>query len=435
MHQLKEEVFLFEGIRFHFIPTGKFKTVNFIWKSKTVLDAKTITKRALLPYVLEKGTDNFPTEKALMQRLDELYGAVLSIDGSKKGNHHILTYHLEVANEKYVPNETTLISEALSLFHEIIFRPYREEGIFPEKRVSREKQTLQNKINAIRDDKMAYANQRLIDEMCETERYHLHTNGYQEDLDAITATDLSAYYDTMLQDDEMDVYLVGDIDIAEMKAQIRQAFAAVPCAGKTAEVVQDDTPADTKVKEIIEHEQIQQAKLHIGYRTHIRYADEEYAALHVVNGLFGGFPSSKLFVNVREKESLAYYAVSRLESHKGLMFAFSGIDGADFSKTYDIIEVQRRALEQGDFTEEALEQVKTLIESEWKETLDHAQGIAELFYQQVIGGKTREPESFMEEIRQVTKEDVMEAAKQIELDTVYLLTNEKEADLDGKTNV
>lgn len=435
MGQLKEELFIFEGIRFHFIPTGKFKTVNFVWKSRAALDANTITKRALLPYILEKGIADYPTEKELMQRLDELYGAVLSINGGKKGNHHILTYRLEVANERYVPNETSITSAALSLFHDVVFRPYRQEGVFPEERVSREKQILENKINSIRDEKMAYANQQLIDEMCETERYHLHTNGYKDDLNVITATDLSAYYDDLLREDEMDVYVIGDIDIADLKSQIKAVFANVPCTGKASITVEDDTPTTSEIKEVREYEPIQQAKLHIGYRTHTRYADEDYAALHVMNGLFGGFPSSKLFVNVREKESLAYYAASRIESHKGLMFVFSGIDVADFNKTYEIIEVQRKALEQGDFSEEALEQVKTLIESEWKETLDHAQGIAELFYQQVIGGKTREPENFIKEVRQISKTNVMEVAKKIELDTVYLLSNEKEADRNGKANV
>src|SRR5699024_2103389 len=135
--------------------------------------------------------------------------------------------------------------------------------------------------------------------------------------------------------------------------------------------------------------ELNQAKLHIGYRTNITYDDSDYAALHVFNGLFGGFPSSKLFINVREKESLAYYAASRRESHKGLLIVFSGIESSDIEKTRDIIVLQMDNMKKGQFTDKEITDVKELIISDLKETLDHSQGIVELLYQQVVGQQTR----------------------------------------------
>src|SRR5699024_1747101 len=171
-------------------------------------------------------------------------------------------------------------------------------------------------------------------------------------------------------------------------------------------------------KEVKETQPVQQAKLHIGYRTNCTYRDPDYFALQVFNGIFGGFPSSKLFVNVREKHSLAYYAASRLESHKGLLIVFSGIEPSDEAKAREIIDLQMQAMKNGDFLEEQVEEVKQLIISELKETLDHTQGIPELLYQQVVGQKVVSPDAFMREIEQVTKADVQKVAEKITDDTV-----------------
>src|SRR5690625_1508357 len=132
MIEIDENIVKKNGITFHFIPNKKFKTVNIVFKCKSPLDRSTVTKRTLLRYVLEQGTKNYPTEQALMRRLDELYGAVLTLSNMKKGNEHILHFQLEVANQRFIENESTIMEEALQLFHEIIFEPNRDENGFNE---------------------------------------------------------------------------------------------------------------------------------------------------------------------------------------------------------------------------------------------------------------------------------------------------------------
>src|SRR5690625_1347777 len=173
------------ALNIHLIPTKKSKTLSIVVKCKAPLERKTVTSRALLSYILQQGTVKYPSEKQLTLKLDELYGAVFNIDCVKKGNDHIISFRLEIANEKYIKNETTIIQEALQLLEEIIFQPNITKQSFPEKIVRREKTILKNKIESIIDDKIAYANIRLIDEMCENELFSVHTYGYVEDLDAI----------------------------------------------------------------------------------------------------------------------------------------------------------------------------------------------------------------------------------------------------------
>src|SRR5690625_3216699 len=187
----------------------------------------------------------------------------------------------------------------------------------------------------------------------------------------------------MLQEDQLDIYIVGDFKEQMMIDKITAAIdkQSNPQLRNEQEEV---TNQPSTIDEVIEEQNIQQAKLHLGYRTNCVYRDDNYFALQVFNGLFGGFPSSKLFINVREKNSLAYYANSRIESHKGLLFVFCGIDGDNFEQTRRIIDEQMVAMRKGNFTEETLEETKQLVINQLLETLDHPQGIIELLYQQVI---------------------------------------------------
>lgn len=422
MNGTYEEAVNENGIKLHFIPTEKFKTIAITAKFKSPLEQETITQRALLPYVLQQGTQSYPSRSALQTKLDSLYGAVLSINGSKKGNYHIVTIRLEIANQKFISHESDIIDEAVALFREIIFDPNHEESnAFPQAVVSREKDILRQKINTVADDKMRFANMRLIDEMCHDERYKLHIHGYEDDLDRITAENLYTYYRSMLQDDQIDIYVSGDIDSAALKAKMLPAFQYDGRSG-SKKSAQDTEKYPDQPNVVIEKQQIQQAKLHFGYRTHIMFGDDDYFALHVFNGLFGGFPSSKLFINVREKNSLAYYVASRFESHKGLLFVFSGIAPQDFEQARDIIEQQMEAMKNGDFTEDELANTKELIVNQLLETMDNSKGMVELLYQQVAGDMVLSPESMIEGIKNVSKDEVINVAKKLDLDTIYLLT-------------
>ncbi|MFS0751785.1 EF-P 5-aminopentanol modification-associated protein YfmF [Oceanobacillus sp. 1P07AA] len=418
--QVKQQTI--NGMKFHFVPNKKHKTISFVAKLRAPLQRDTITKRALLPYVLKQGTASFPTRVELQKELDELYGAILSITGGKKGENHILTIRLEVANEKFIPDASTVMRRAAMLFEEVLFQ-LNGEGTFKEEIFEREKKTLLQKIHALKDDKMNYANTRLIDEMCEDEPYSIHVQGYEDDLISLQNEGLFAYAKSIIKEDIMDVYVTGDFQTKEMMELLEELLS-----GKTELLNESASPTksssySSSPKEIVEEDSVQQAKLHIGYRTNILYDDPKYAALQVFNGLFGAFPSSKLFINVREKNSLAYYASSRLESHKGLMIVMSGIAPEDYEKARDIIREQVEEMKSGSFTDEEFEETKQLIINQLLETMDHPQGLVELLYQQEVGGKSLPPEQLISDIKSVSKQQVIEVAKEIEEDTVYLLTS------------
>ncbi|WP_373896067.1 EF-P 5-aminopentanol modification-associated protein YfmF [Virgibacillus sp. CBA3643] len=422
MNKVEEKKVSENGLNLHFIQSKKYKTMNIVVKLKAPLTSGTITNRALLPYILKQGTKSYPSRKELQLKLDDLYGAVLSIDGAKKGENHVISIRLELANEKFIPEESSIIDEGIALMSELLFHPNSSSDSFEAKTFNREKDTLRQKMSAIKDNKMSYANMRLIDEMCEGEPYQLHVHGYEDDLNAITKESLYDYYQAMLTEDQLDIYVLGDFDEADVKEKITGSMKrnTTDLKPQQEKVVNNNS---TEPKEIIEEEQIQQAKLHIGYRTNTIFGDEDYFALQVFNGIFGGLPSSKLFINVREKNSLAYYAASRFESHKGLLFVLSGIAPSDFEKARDIIKLQMKEMKDGNFTETELNETKELIVNQLLETMDNPQGLIELLYQQVLGDKDLNPGNLIANIKKVTKENVVGVANKIEEDTVYLLTS------------
>lgn len=143
------------------------------------------------------------------------------------------------------------------------------------------------------------------------------------------------------------------------------------------------------------------------------------------NGIFGGFSHSKLFLNVREKASLAYYVASRLESHKGLMMVMSGIDNSNYDQAVSIIKEQLEAMKNGDFSEQEMEQTKAVIKNQLLETVDTARGIVEVLYHNVVSGKEISLQTWMDEMDKVTKEEIAATAKKVSLDTVYFLTGKE----------
>lgn len=408
------------GVKLHLVKTDKYKTNTIVFKMKAPIEKEYATTRALLPYVLQSGTNTYPSFTELRTYLENLYGATLSVDLQKKGEYHIISITMEVANEKFLKQSEPLLDKALTLLADVLFNPRSANDSFDEQIVAKEKRTLKQRIQAVNDDKMRYANLRLIQEMCKDEPYAIPVNGILEDVDKITAQSLYSYYQDSLSSDELDLYIVGDFTEEEV---IQSCQAKFQLKSRTSKKV-EQTNIRKRVKEnvIIEKQDVAQGKLNMGLRTNTRYGEDDYFALQVFNGLFGGFPHSKLFINVREKASLAYYAASRLESHKGLMLVMTGIETKNYEKAVTIIKEQLQAMKNGDFTEADIEQTKAVIQNQMLETLDTSRGLVEVLYHNVISGTNVSEEVWKEKIANVTKENIIQVGEKIQLDTIYFLS-------------
>lgn len=420
MDSTAEKISQMQGYKLHVIETDKYKTNTFVWKMKAPLSKESVTKRALLPQVLQSSSAKYPTTTALRSYLDDLYGATLFIDLAKKGEYHIISFSLEIANEKFLSDPSPLLKRGFELLAEVLTNPNASGNAFDQETVDKEKRTLKQRIQSVYDDKMRYSNVRLLEEMCKGEPYALQVNGEAKDVDSITAEILFDYYKSAFLEDEMDLYVIGDVKEEEVKNLANELLTfenRTPQKLESTEIEKKE-----QVHEVKEQEDVKQGKLNIGYRTNIVYGDPDYFALQLFNGIFGGFSHSKLFINVREKASLAYYVSSRLESHKGLMMVMSGIDLKNYDQAVGIIAEQMAAMKKGDFTDQELAQTKAVIRNQILETIDTSRGLTEILYHNVVANKDIKLNHWIDGIETITKEEIVAVANKIELDTIYFLT-------------
>ncbi|NRD78904.1 insulinase family protein [Bacillus sp. BRMEA1] len=416
----EEKISEMQGYKLHVVETAKYKTNTIVWRMKSPLTKDDVTKRALLPQVMQANSAKHPTTPELRSYLDDLYGATLYVDLAKKGEYHVISFLIEIANEKFLSDHNPLLKKGFELLAEILTKPNVSGHAFDKDTVEKEKRTQKQRIQSVFDDKMRYSNIRLIEEMCKGEPYSLQVNGEAEAVDAITPENLYEYYQKAFQEDEMDLYVVGDVkeeDVKKLASELLQFNHRTP-----KKAVSEEIQKKQEVHEVKEEQEIKQGKLNIGYRTNIVYGEPEYFTLQVFNGIFGGFSHSKLFINVREKASLAYYAASRLESHKGLMMVMSGIESKNYEKAVGIIYEQMEAMKKGDFTDQELEQTKAVIQNQILETIDTAKGLIEVLYHNVVACTEIQLETWISEMQKATKEEIVKVANKIELDTIYFLT-------------
>ena len=425
MTRVKQTILKEKGYSLHVIHTDKYKTNTIVIKMKAPLSKETVSYRALLAQVLQSSTQRFPTTSKLRTYLEELYGASLYANVSKKGEYHIITLTLEIANEKFLSDKEPLLSKGIEILSEILMQPNLEGNAFTEKTVNQEQRTLKQRIQSLYDDKMRYSSIRLVEEMCKGEPYGIEVNGTAEQVDSITPASLYEYYRHAIETDEITMFVVGDVEEAEVEGICRQHMSLSPRQAQVQDY--DRSLRPEKVKEIKEVQDVTQGKLNMGYRTGIVYGDPEYYALQVFNGIFGGFSHSKLFLEVRERNSLAYYCASRIESHKGLIMVMAGIQTENYDKTLAIINEQMEDMKKGNFSDEIIEQTKAVIENQLLETIDQPLGLIEVLYHNVVSPVSVEIEEWLEKNKQVTKEDIMKAGETIALDTVYFLAGKGEA--------
>lgn len=424
MNEIAFETHRVNGIDVHIHPTDKFKTTTMVLTAEQSLAEETVTKTALLANVLKRGTARFPETRKLRAHLDSLYGAVFDVDVLKKGERQVMHLYLETANEKFLSGQTPLLEQAIQFIGDVIARPYLEHWAFSEKYLSAEKESLRKRLESIIDDKMTYANQRVTEEMCKGEPFRLLIYGRVTDLPQITAEGLYQYYQEWTAHCPMNLFVVGDVEPRQVLEHIR-AYVTLQRSDSKPLPPTVPSPSVQQIREVVDRLDVSQAKLNIGCRTHVTYSDDDYPVLLICNGILGGFPHSKLFVNVREKASLAYYAVSRLESHKGILMMMSGIDVNNYEKAVAIMKEQLEMIQAGKVSEEELNLTKATVSNQFRELVDSARHMIDFTYNGLISGRPRRIEEILEQIQKVTLEDVKRVAGKIQIDTVYLLRDDK----------
>ena len=406
------------------IKTDKFKTNLISVSFQSEINRKTVTERSLLPYVLRSATEKYPSKKEINAYLESLYGASLSTTVEKRGKTHNVKFYLSLANEKFLGNREPLLEEGVELLKEVILNPLMVNGAFKEQVVEVEKRLLKEYIESIYDDKVSYALQKLVENMCKGEVFSTNSIGYVEDLSRINGQTLMSTYQQMLSDNQISITVVGDIEHEKVYEIFKNHFD-FQHRSINLTVIDSEDKEISETQVIKEEQDISQGKLNIGYRTHTRIGDEDYLPLLVFNGMFGGYAHSKLFINVREKASLCYYCASRLDNYKGVMYVYSGIESENYEKAVKIIDEQLKDMMAGNFTEKEVELAKKSLINSKLESMDQASG---MMAHEALNKLLKDPltvEEWIKQVNSVTAEQVVSVAKKIKEDTIFFLTGKE----------
>ncbi|MEK5280554.1 MULTISPECIES: EF-P 5-aminopentanol modification-associated protein YfmF [Paenibacillus] len=412
-------------MRIHVMPTKAFKTYAISLYAGVPLNEDTVTPTALAPFVLRRGTASYPETTQFRERLEELYGAGFGFDIYKRGDYQIVQFRMDTINDSFVQSQESLLEQSFAFLGEVLTRPLAEDGSFRPSYVATERETVRKKLESIVNDKIRYAAERCIEEMCRNEPYRLHPLGQRADLDRITPKSLYESYNSWLDGAILDLYVVGDTTTEEVEKLVKHHFGRIQ--SEVGLYSSKFVPVSvSEVRTVEEKLDVSQGKLNMGLRTSITYKDDTYASALMYNGILGGYPHSKLFVNVREKASLAYYASSRYDGHKGIGTIQSGIETQNYNKAVEIIEKQLEEMKAGNISDLELSQTKAMIRNQLSEIPDSAFEMISYDFNRQLSGKERTADQLLEEVEQIGAGEVKAAAETFQLDTIYFLTGKEE---------
>lgn len=394
------------------IETKKFKTNVYALYLTIPLTKENVTYNALIPTVLKRGCEKYNNQLEISKKLEEMYDATFGIGITKVGNNEVLKFYLESLNNNYLPNNEDLSKTSIEMLLNIVMKPYLVNGKFDEDYVEQEKENLKKVIESRKDNKDTYATNRLLEEMFKEEPYGLYKFGNIEEIDNVTSEKLYEKYKELIKNSEKYLYIVGDVknlniesyNIDEKEITISKEF-----------------PVKISEKENIVKEQmdVTQGKLVIGLNT----PNNKQEVIALYNTILGKGANSKLFLNVREKEGLAYSAGSTYLKRNNAIIISTGIEVSKYNKAIEVIKNQLKDMEDGNITEKEMKDAKQFINAGLNLINESSENMIEYRFDKDLYNEEIDIEKYRKKIEEITKEDIVKVAKQIKIDTIYFLGN------------
>ena len=418
MKDIKTEIK--QGITFHKIQTNKFKTNLFAIFFSVPLNRETVTKNALITTLLRRGTKELPSQDLISKRLEEMYGAGFDCGIEKSGDYHTIKFYLELINDQFLPEKEDLTKKALELLFSIAFNPYNENGAFKEEYVAQEKENLKQIIEGKIDNKGSYALERCIQEMFKDKPYGLYKYGYVEDLEKVSEKELYEHYLEIIKTCKIDIFASGELQ-ENIEQIVKENEDISKLEERKFEIEIDDKKEEIKEPKVIEESMnVTQGKLVIGLDVLLNKENLSYITM-VYNTILGVGANSKLFQNVREKESLAYTCGSSYIKRKQIIMVRAGIEIENYEKTLEITKQQLEDMKNGDFEEEDIQNAKNLIFATINSIEEEQDTEISYYFGQELAKNNVTVEEYRNKIEEITKDQIVEVANNTKINTIYFL--------------
>ena len=414
---------LADGVYLTYLPARKFKTSLLSAQFVTPLREETAAAYALLPAVLRRGTVSCPDMGTLSARLDGLYGASIDYTIRKISENQCVGFVASFIDDSFAPGGEKLLEPIADLLGELICDPATERGRFVNAYFDTEKTNLIDAIRSRINDKRDYAGRRLLQEMCAGEPYGLSRLGEEAAVEKLQPRKLYSTYTNLIATSRLELLYCGSADQYRVEQALQAAFSTLPRETIRESVHVRPHKAREEILYVEDAMDVTQGKLGMGFSC----GSDDSTALLMGNTLFGGSSNSKLFLNVREKLSLCYYASSVYHRQKGIITVSSGIEFENYQKAYDEILAQLAAVQNGELEDWELEGARSTLLNAYT-SMGDSQGKMENFYlSQAVTEQHETPEELAERVRNITPERIFNAMQTVSLDTVYFLRG-KEAE-------
>lgn len=407
------------GVQLKYIETDKFKTNYFSFNFISPLSNEKAHFNALIPLVLMRGSNKYKTQSEINKRLQYLYSGDVAARNDSFGEYQIIGFKANMLDNRFA-NDTDITMETVSLICSLLFDPLLENGKFTEAYTKGEKLNLVDIIESERNNKTRHSIIRLTEEMCANEVFGVSKLGKIENVKKITSKSLYEAYLQMLATYPVEIYFVGKCDIDALASLLKKQFVNITRSVIKIPMAKTIEKA-TEVKRVVDTENVKQGKLCLGFRTGYKVEENKYYLMQLFNEVFGGSPTSKLFINVREKMSLCYYCRSIINQRNGIMKVASGIEFDNKEIAEKAIIDQLDQIKKGNITEEEFESAKKSIRNGYLQIYDSAESMETwTFYRGICQSKST-PLDECNKINTATIDDIKSVAEKMTLDTVYFL--------------
>lgn len=412
----------------HVIQTKKFKTITVEVNFRREVKKEEITVRNLLKMILLSTNQNFKTERELIKETENLYDLKLISSNMRIGNYSNLSFKVRFLNEKYT--EESMNEYSIAFLMDILFHPNVEENQFNSEEVKKCKNKLEKSIQKLSDNKLKYTLLKLL-ETTKDKPYSYSSYGNTFDLENITPASLYEYYKSVLKDDYVDIFVVGDVDPTEMKNLLKKYFKGNTFNKVKNNILVEELIPRKRIKKQIEYDDVNQSQLTVLCSLNALTEFERKYVILVYNEILGGSSNSLLFDTIREKNSYAYYVNSNQKAYDNIMMIYSGIEPGNSDNVLKLIKKTLQNINKGDFSKDILENSKETIVASIKASTDSPAGIINTYYAKVLVD-SEDFEKRIENIKKVSKEDVIKLSKKITMHTVYLLEGDSKEDSNEK---
>lgn len=415
-----------DGIYFTEIRSKKFKNNRISVTLAAPLSEETASSYAVLPFILRKGFRGCPDAAKFSRLLSSLYGANCDFDVRKAGDTQLISLSISAIDDRFTLGGEAITAEISKILCSLLLDPVIEGGAFREQTFETEKKALIDSIKAELNDKVALAKIRCQQIMLEGHPSAISQYGTLERAEALDRRDVFDAYNTLLKKARIEILFTGSGDADAAKEIFTSSFLSSAEREKPFEIGSCIKNPSREIKKHTEQYNITQGKLSMGFTCSTAIGDNDEAAMNVMAIILGGAPFSKLFLNVREKLSLCYYCSASYDHFKGTILINSGIETENREKAQTEILAQLEALQNGELSEEEIQNARRLFTNVYTGISDSIARIESFFLTRLISDIETTPDKELEALCSVTAEDIIDAARKVSLDTIYFMSPKEE---------